>query len=113
MGEPLAAVPKEGRDMSRLIQVALLEILGVVLTVPAYSSVVDLAPRVETNFSTGWLYVPRDVPGGEKADLSDCTARRKRTDYRSCLTILLLSPTGLMLFELSCTPSTRTALFAL
>jgi beta-galactosidase len=58
--------------MSQLIQVALLVALGVALAIPVYSApVADIAPRVEINFSTHWLYVARDVPGGEKADLSD------------------------------------------
>jgi hypothetical protein len=42
--------------MSGLIQVAILAILSLVIAVPAYSaSVVDVAPRVEQNFSTRWL----------------------------------------------------------
>ena len=40
----------------------------------AYSeAAVEISPRVEQNFSTHWLYTPRDVGGGENPALSDAS----------------------------------------
>ena len=34
-------------------------------------SAVKLIPRIEQNASTGWLYVGRDIPNGERSDVDD------------------------------------------
>jgi len=58
--------------MSRLIQAALFAILSGVLAIQSHPAfAVDGGPRVEQNFSTQWLYVARDIAGGERADLND------------------------------------------
>ncbi|HLV88267.1 MAG TPA: glycoside hydrolase family 2 TIM barrel-domain containing protein [Candidatus Sulfotelmatobacter sp.] len=39
--------------------------------IPAYSASAGRSPRIETNFSTQWLYTAHDVAGGERNDLDD------------------------------------------
>ena len=47
-------------------------IFGLAGFAPAYpASLVNGFPRVETNFSTHWLYAARDVPNGERPELKD------------------------------------------
>ena len=47
-------------------------IFGLAGFAPAYpASLVNVSPRVETNFSTHWLYAARDVPNGERPELKD------------------------------------------
>jgi len=31
----------------------------------------DIAPRQELNFSTGWVFIPKDIPGAEQHDFDD------------------------------------------
>jgi hypothetical protein len=44
------------------------------LDIPAHAApTVNVASRVEQNFSTHWRYTPKDVPGGENPELKDAS----------------------------------------
>jgi beta-galactosidase len=49
-------------------------------------SVVKSPPRVEQNFSTGWLYVARDVRNGERPDLDDHSFQQVSVPHANILT---------------------------
>jgi beta-galactosidase len=49
-------------------------------------SPVKLTPRIEQNFSTGWLYVARDVNNGERSDLDDHSFERVSVPHANILT---------------------------
>ena len=36
----------------------------------------DISPRQDSNFSSGWVFVPREEPGVEKADFQDAAFER-------------------------------------
>jgi beta-galactosidase len=50
----------------------LFPVLGLAAVTSAHpAALVDVTPRVETNFDTHWLYAAHDVPDGERPDLND------------------------------------------
>jgi len=58
--------------MLRPLKAFLFVIPWIAVVAPACpAALVDVAPRVETSFSTHWLYMARDVPHGERTDLQD------------------------------------------
>src|SRR3954471_23153602 len=36
----------------------------------------DISPRQDSNFSSGWVFIPREEPGVEKADFQDAAFER-------------------------------------
>jgi hypothetical protein len=42
-----------------------------VIASPSPASAVDVAPRIEQNFDTHWLYVAHDVANGQSLSLND------------------------------------------
>lgn len=51
---------------------SLFPIVLVAMCIPCWAgSAVKLTPRIEQNFSTGWLFVARDIQNGERPDLDE------------------------------------------
>ena len=69
-------------------------LLGLLLACPAGGapspaanpSSFDIAPRREINFSTGWLFLPRDEPGAEKPELDDAAWERVSVPHPNIIT---------------------------
>ncbi len=54
---------------------------------PAYSApAVEVTPRVERNFSTHWLYAPKDIPRAESPELKDSNFEQVSVPHANILT---------------------------
>jgi hypothetical protein len=46
----------------------------------------DISPRRELNFSTGWMFIPKDVPGAERVEFDDDACERVSVPHANILT---------------------------
>ena len=46
----------------------------------------DISPRREINFSTGWVFIPRDEPGAEKPEFDDAAFARVSLPHANIMT---------------------------
>lgn len=73
--------------MTRMFNAGLFLIVTVAVCVPCCArSVVELKPRIEENFSTGWLYSAGDVTNGEGRDLDDRSFEHVSVPHANILT---------------------------
>jgi beta-galactosidase len=73
--------------MTRAFSSGLFLIAIVAVCIPCWaSSTVELKPRVEQNFSTGWLYMGGDVKNGEGRDFDDHSFEHVSVPHANILT---------------------------
>lgn len=73
--------------MTQAVSSKLFLVVIVAVCIPCCaSSAAQLKPRVEQNFSTGWLYSPGDVKNGEGRDLYDRSFERVSVPHANILT---------------------------
>jgi beta-galactosidase len=46
----------------------------------------DISPRREMNFSTGWMFIPKDAPGAERTDFEDESFERVSVPHANIVT---------------------------
>jgi beta-galactosidase len=46
----------------------------------------NISPRQEQNFSTGWVFIPKDIPGAERPELDDYAFERVSVPHANILT---------------------------
>ncbi len=76
-----------GRSMTRGFGSGLFLIVIAAMCSPCRAgSAAKLIPRIEQNFSTGWLYVSHDIPDGERFDLDEKEFERVSVPHANILT---------------------------
>jgi beta-galactosidase len=70
----------------RIPQVFLFLLMGVSVPGLAEGSRFDIRPRQELNFSTGWVFVPKDIPGVEQYEFDDHGYQRVSVPHANIIT---------------------------